>query len=104
MLGQLEAKPVVALAGASPEAAAVDAQHRGKRAIVVLRPSQVELHVLVVWVGVLDVRLEDHPVRNSELDCLLCGTSTGCANERENSQQPGEACGSACNHASSFGR
>ena len=71
MLGQPNAKAVVSLPAAGPEAAAVNAGNRRKRPIASLGPGHVELKVLAVRVRVFDVWLEDDILRHGEVGRFL---------------------------------
>lgn len=44
----------------------MDADHGRERSIALLRPGHVELQVLVVGIGILNARLEEHVIGHDE--------------------------------------
>src|SRR5947209_8423251 len=71
VLGQPNAKPIIALTVAGTEAATVNARNRRERTIAGLGPGHIELKVLAVWIGVFNVWLEDDVLRHGDLLWLL---------------------------------
>ena len=89
LFGQPDAEAIVALASAGPEAAPVNAEDRWKRTVAHLGAGQVELEVLTVRVGVLDVRLEDDRVGHLEFGGIL---ARGIGSQAKKQEQDGPRC------------
>src|SRR5262249_15755642 len=90
LLRQAHAQAVVAVAVAGAEPAAVDAEHRREGAVALFGPGEVELQVLPVRVGVLDVRLEDDVVGHGRTGRRLLRTGrvhTGQAGRNDDGRE-----------------
>src|SRR6185295_18172715 len=72
VLGEGQAKFVITLSGTSAETAAVDAKHGRERTSPVLRPGEIQLKMLLIRVGIFDVRLEEYGIRDGQLGSVGC--------------------------------